>query len=200
MKCSKEEEGSARPLLGRVFLSLRSTMSPPGLRAHLIFWLIAGGGVALDLWSKKAVFEWLEGQPDLSVSIVEGFLRLVMVLNDGGAFGIASGQRFTLIAASAVMLIAVLVYFVLYGGNERRLMHVVLGLFAAGIYGNLHDRLFNEGLVRDFIDVVYWQGRHWPAFNVADSLLCIAVGLVVISLITGGITEKSCRRHAQQHK
>jgi signal peptidase II len=60
------------------------------------------------------------------------------------------------------------------------LVHVALGLFAAGVCGNLYDRIFNDGLVRDFIDVYYRQ-HHWPAFNVADSMLCIAVGLGIIS-------------------
>jgi len=198
MTGSEKQEDSTRPLLGRVFLSLRGV--PAGLTAQLIFWPIAIGGAVVDLWSKKAVFDWLRDQPDYSFSIVDGFLRFVMVLNDGGAFGIASGGRIKLIAASVIMLIAVILYFLLWSGKERMTMHVVLGLFAAGIYGNLHDRVFNKGLVRDFIDVVYWPGKHWPAFNVADSMLCVAVGLVTISLIRGIVTERSCRKHAQPHK
>ncbi|MCX5638272.1 MAG: signal peptidase II, partial [Planctomycetota bacterium] len=50
---------------------------------------------------------------------------------------------------------------------------------------------------RDFIDVVYWPGRHWPAFNAADAMLCIGVGLLVISTF---FTGRPPRRHAQQHK
>jgi len=55
---------------------------------------------------------------------------------------------------------------------------------------------FNEGLVRDFIDV-YIGNKHWPTFNVADSLLCIGVGLLIVSTF---LTEKSSQKHAQQHK
>ena len=200
MTGSSKQEDSSRPLLGRFFLSLREAPAPAGLKAQLIFWPIAVSGAVVDLWSKKAVFDWLRDQPDNSFSIIDGFLQFVMVRNDGGAFGIAGGQRPMLIAASVIMLIAVVLYFLFFSGKERTTMHVVLGLFAAGIYGNLHDRVFNEGLVRDFIDVVYWPGKHWPAFNVADSLLCIAVGLVMISLISGIATERSCRKHAQPHK
>jgi signal peptidase II len=76
----------------------------------------------------------------------------------------------------------------LFGGCKQRLMTVALGLFTAGVLGNLYDRIFNDGLVRDFIDVVYWPGRHWPAFNVADSMLCIAVAILIISML---ITQKS---------
>ena len=75
-------------------------------------------------------------------------------------------------------------------------MHVALGLFTAGICGNLWDRIFNDGRVRDFIDIVYWPGKHWPAFNIADSMLCIGVGLMIIS----SLTEQSYRKCVQQRK
>jgi signal peptidase II len=50
-----------------------------------------------------------------------------------------------------------------------------------GVGGNLYDRLFNDGRVRDFIDVnLYVNNYHWPTFNIADSLLCIGVGLCLL--------------------
>ncbi|MFC1766883.1 signal peptidase II, partial [Planctomycetota bacterium] len=73
-------------------------------------------------------------------------------------------------------------------GKRSRLMTVSLGLFAAGVAGNLHDRAFLGGRVRDFIDV-YIGEHHWPTFNVADSLLCIAVGLLLISNLFAGKTQ-----------
>lgn len=149
----------------------------PDLRAHLIFWPLAVLGTMLDLWSKRAVFNQLEQQG--SVSIVDGFLRFVMASNNGAAFGMFSGHSYGLIVISGLALAVIFAVF-LFGGNKQRLVHVALGLFAAGVCGNLYDRIFNDGLVRDFIDV-YCRQQHWPAFNVADSLLCIAVGLGIIS-------------------
>ena len=105
-------------------------------------------------------------------TIIDGFLRLQLAENPGAAFGIAAGQRFMLVAVSVAALVVFLAVF-LFAGTDRKITHVALALFAAGVCGNLYDRLFNDGLVRDFIDVVYWPGRHWPAFNVADSLLCM---------------------------
>jgi signal peptidase II len=172
----KKEESSTRPSLGRVFLK-HLYLALPDLRAHLIFWPLVVVGIALDLWSKSAVFDWLEHHG--SVSIIDGFLRLVMAVNDGAAFGLFAGYPGGLIVVSCVALAVIFAGF-LFGGNKQRLVHVALGLFAAGVCGNLYDRIFNDGLVRDFIDVYYRQ-HHWPAFNVADSLLCIAVGLGVIS-------------------
>ncbi len=172
------EEDSARPGSGRAFLK-RQHFALPDLAAQLIFWPLMAIGIALDLWSKKAVFDWLQQRAG-SVSIIDGFLQLVRAENAGAAFGIATGQRYLLVAVSVIALIIIFAVFLL-SGTGQRLVHVALGLFAAGVCGNLYDRIFNNGLVRDFIDIVYWPGRHWPAFNVADTMLCVGVGLMIIS-------------------
>jgi len=172
------EENSARPSLGRAFLK-RQHFALPDLTAQLIFWSLMVTGIALDLWSKKAIFDWLQQQSG-SVSIIDGFLQLVQAENAGAAFGIATGQRYLLVAVSVIALMIIFAVFLL-NRTGQRLVHIALGLFAAGVCGNLYDRIFNDGLVRDFIDIVYWPGRHWPAFNVADTMLCVGVGLMIIS-------------------
>ena len=168
------------------------------MAAHLFFWPLMAVGLILDLWSKRAVFDWLRQsqRAEDGISIIDGFLRLVVAENAGAAFGIVPGQRYLLVAVSVIALIVLFVVFLL-SGTEHKLVHVALGLFAAGVCGNLYDRIFNNGLVRDFIDIVYWPGRHWPAFNIADSMLCIGVGLIIIS---GFFTGKSSRKRARQHK
>ena len=192
---SKREKNDARPSLGRFFLN-RHGFAPPSLQAHLIFWSLMAGGIALDLWSKKAVFDWLSSNFPYGFSVIDGFLGLVIAENDGAAFGIASGQRCFLTVISIFALIVIFGIF-FFSGSKQKSVHIALGLFSAGICGNLYDRIFNNGMVRDFIDVVYWPGRHWPAFNVADSMLCIGVGLLLIS---GFLTEQSCRKRARQHE
>ena len=165
------------------------------VKAQLIFWPLMAAGFALDLWSKSTVFDWLQQQRVGSVSIINGFLQLVAAENAGAAFGIATGQRRLLIAVSIIALIAILTVF-LFSKAEHKLVYIALALFTAGVCGNLYDRIFNNGRVRDFIDVVYWPGRHWPAFNLADTMLCVGVGLIIISSF---FTDKSARKHAQQH-
>ncbi len=189
---TKAEENSAPSSSERAFLK-RLSSALPDSKAHLIFWSLTLTGLALDLWSKKAVFDWLGSHGN--VSVINGFLRLVRVLNNGAAFGVFAGKPYFLTAISVIALVVVLGIF-LFSGTHNRLVHVALGLFTAGICGNLYDRIFNNGLVRDFIDV-YYRNSHWPAFNVADSLLCIGVGLLIISTF---LTEKSAQKHAQQHK
>jgi signal peptidase II len=197
----KSEENEARLNSGRAFLFRAEEQrgcrdSLPDRKTHLIFWPIFVLGLILDLWSKSAVFEWLKQKPGSTAVLIDGLLRLIMVKNAGAAFGVAMGQLSLFVVMSVIALIVIFVIF-LFGQVHQRLLHVALGFFAAGICGNLYDRIFNNGLVRDFIDVIYWPGRHWPAFNLADSMLCIAVCLVIIS---GLFTEKSSRKHAQQHK
>ena len=201
-----KKEESARPSSGRAFLSPTEKsprcgpfwrgIAPPPLKAQLIFWPLMVFGLTLDLWSKKAVFDFLEHQPHNTYSIIDGVLQFVRALNDGAAFGIFSGRPYLLGAVSIIALVAIITIF-LFSGSERRVVHIALGLFAAGVCGNFYDRVFNDGMVRDFIDVVYWPGKHWPAFNVADSLLCVGVALMIISCI---IIEKSPPERSQQHK
>ena len=53
--------------------------------------------------------------------------------------------------------------------------------------GNLFDRLKN-GYVVDFIDV-HWFQHHWPTFNLADSAICIGVGLLLLSMASAPETS-----------
>ena len=168
----------------------------PDRTAHAIFWPTAAVGVMLDLWTKQAVFAALRDKPDQSMTIIKGFLTFRMALNDGAAFGIFSGHKPALIGVSVLAMVGILSLFLL-GTARQRIAQVALGLFTAGVCGNLWDRLFNDGKVRDFIDVVYWPGRHWHTFNVADALLCISVGLLIVTML---LTDSSCQKRDQLQK
>ncbi len=167
----------------------------PDAKAHRIFWSIVIIGAGADLWSKWAVFKWLpsvDGREEYVV--IDGLFKLVMHLNPGAAFGIAKGKTGILVAVSVIALAVVLGIFV-FGRVHQRVVQVALALFTAGIAGNLYDRAFNGGFVRDFLDF-YWRGHHWPAFNVADSMLCTAVGLLLLI----NITSASSQKHADGQK
>ncbi|HPS55561.1 MAG TPA: signal peptidase II [Sedimentisphaerales bacterium] len=165
------------------------------LKYHLIFWPIVIAGIAADLWTKSAIFDWLVHSGHSTYTVIQGFFRLVLAQNEGAAFGIAAGQRYLLTTVSCVALILILLIF-FFGRIKQKLLIVALAMFTAGICGNLYDRLFNDGCVRDFIDIVYWSGKHWPAFNIADSLLCIAMVLILIA----SLTEPSDQKHDSQQK
>ncbi len=150
----------------------------PDAGQHALFWGIAVAGIGLDLWSKHAVFAWMTNRGAWEYKLIDGLLSLVMRENPGAAFGIAEGQRVVLIAAALAAMAGITAYFLL-GQVRDKITCVALGLFMGGVVGNFYDRIFNGGLVRDFIDV-YWRTHHWPAFNVADSMLCVAVGVLLV--------------------
>jgi signal peptidase II len=187
-----KEQDNTRLIESRVSSSPFTRKNLPDMTAHLLFWPVSIIGFFADLWTKSLIFKWL--QPGETYSVIDGFFQLTAVLNAGAAFGLADGRRFFLIATSVIASLAIVAFF--YFGKitnrlaqlalglfmvKNRLAQLALGLFMAGVCGNLYDRIFNNGLVRDFIDVTIWPGKHWPAFNLADSMLCIAVGLLVIT-------------------
>jgi len=195
----KKEDSDKPPQspISHFFARIVSPGNWPDAWAQLTFWGLFLGGLALDLWSKKAIFDTL-AYPD-SITVIDGFLRFVPAVNNGAAFGICAGQPLFLTATSFVALVVVTGYFFLCAKSPK-LVQVALGLLAAGICGNLYDRIFNEGLVRDFIDVyitAFGAERHWHTFNVADALLCIGVGLLIIWT---GFTATPVQKHAQQPK
>jgi signal peptidase II len=165
------------------------------LKAHIIFWSLAAGGLMLDLWSKGAVFDWLKSQQNQEFSVIDGLLRLRSAVNDGAAWGLLGGKGYFLSTVSIVALVAILVIFFV-SRRQQVLIHIALGLLAAGVSGNLYDRIFNEGRVRDFIDV-HHNAFQWPIFNVADGLLCIGVGLLLISNLFIG---RPGQKHGPQQK
>jgi len=157
--------------------------------AWFLWAFITIAGTAADLWSKQAVFNWL-GPPNSGKTyyVIPGFFRLVCCLNSGAAFGIFQGQRIYLIAFSVLTLLAVAAVFAM-GKLQERIYQIAAGCLTAGILGNLYDRLFNDGQVRDFLDF-YIGSYHWPAFNIADALLCTAGGLILVAGFTTGAFQK----------
>jgi len=111
--------------------------------------------------------------------------------NRGASWGIASGQTKLLLLGSGVALLFMLwLYFSLRRGQW--VGQIALGMLFAGALGNTYDRIFNSGRVVDFIrvDLGVWPADPWPTFNVADSLLCVGVGMLMVSLLFGGTKVK----------
>jgi signal peptidase II len=155
--------------------------------------------VALDLWSKQAVFDWIgpgtAARDDLTLDscghrrypLVGEWLALMTTENPGMAFGRFGDWPRVLVYGriAAVIFLAVALW------RSRAVHRMILGglvLVLAGAVGNLWDNLFRTpvegrpfGKVRDFIDVYFgiWEW-HFPTFNVADS--CITVGALLLFL------------------
>jgi signal peptidase II len=125
--------------------------------------------------------KFLVGQhfyPGDSLPIVPGFFHLTYVRNSGAAWGMLGGLNGWLAGLSVVMLL-VLVVFRRSLLSDTIVHRVALGLMVGGIVGNLMDRL-RLSYVVDFLDF-FWRTHHFPAFNVADSAICIGVGLYAVT-------------------
>ena len=99
------------------------------------------------------------------------FLKIHMVTNTGAGFGILQDK--TLLLAMFSFLVAVVIVWNYRKIPAERFTQFCVALFLGGVLGNFIDRAF-RGHVIDFIDF-----KFWPAFNVADMAISIAVvGLI----------------------
>lgn len=117
-----------------------------------------------------------------SIPVIDGLFSITYLRNRGAAFSFLSDASWRLpffILATIIAVIAILVAFNKLR-DEQRFAAVSLTLILSGAVGNLIDRV-RMGEVIDFLDV-YWRSHHWPAFNVADSAICIGVGLLALDL------------------
>ena len=133
---------------------------------------------ALDQLTKALVLRFIK--PDEPRVIIAGFFDLVNITNTGAAFGSFKNNNAFFIALSSVALVFV-VFLLVRRRSPDIWRDVSLALLLAGILGNLTDRLM-YGHVIDFLlfDLHITYAHPWPAFNVADSSITIAVICFII--------------------
>lgn len=133
----------------------------------MLFFVVALIALALDQLTKYLILQnLLEGQ-----SIPLGILDIHHVHNRGAAFGMLQNGGYLFVVIAVAVLIALIVAWPRIR-EAGPLVVSSLALIAGGTVGNLLDRL-RFGYVIDFIDL-----RWWPVFNVADSCICVGVGLL----------------------
>ena len=129
----------------------------------------------LDQITKGLVLRYIHPD-DPPRLIVPDFFALVNVTNDGAAFGSFKNNNVFFMVLASVAFVFVFALLLRRNRSPDRLRDVSLALLLAGIMGNLTDRL-THGHVIDFLlfDLHVPLAHPWPAFNVADSCICIAV-------------------------
>ena len=134
----------------------------------------------LDQITKGFVLRFV-GPEDRHLVVPPDFFSIVNVTNDGAAFGSFKNNNAFFIVLSCVAFVFVFALLLRRARTRDRLRDVSLALLLAGIMGNLTDR-FLHGHVIDFalFDLHVPLARPWPAFNVADSCICIAVVCFII--------------------
>jgi signal peptidase II len=152
-------------------------------RKYWVLLIFCVGILLLDQWTKSMVVQKLPLYQ--RVEVIQGFFNLTHVRNTGGAFGIFGGQKtgtgsLVFVIVSLIAIGAIIFLFIKIKENERTLA-LSFSLVLSGALGNLIDRL-RYGEVIDFLDF-HISDYHWPAFNVADSAICIGIGLLALELL-----------------
>jgi signal peptidase II len=153
-------------------------------RKHAIFAALTPLVIVLDQWTKLAVVrEFRLGE---TVPVVSGFFNLTYIRNTGAAFGIlanadASFRVPFFILVPFVALLAISYIFRRLPAGDVKLS-TALSLVIGGAIGNLIDRV-RLGYVIDFLDFHWKYQYHFPAFNVADSAICVGVAILMLDLL-----------------
>lgn len=158
----------------------------------LVWLMIIVGIVFLDQLTK-----WLTViNLDLyeSFTVIEGFFNFKYVRNTGAAFSMFDDpdERWIFMSISTVAIVAMAVY-LWYNRKGGKLLCVSLSFVLGGGIGNMVDRTL-LGYVIDFLDFIIWktpEGReiHFATFNIADSFVCVGVGLMALAVILEEIKE-----------
>jgi signal peptidase II len=137
--------------------------------------------IGLDQLTKRLVILFIPPQQD-GIIVVNNFFKLVHWWNTGAAWSMFTGNNLAL-AMVAIAALVVLVFSRHHFNARAPLGQVAFGLIFGGIVGNLIDRI----LVHHVVDFLFFyfvsrSGKEYgfPAFNVADSAICVGVGLIFL--------------------
>lgn len=143
----------------------------------------------LDQLSKLAIMDWLH--PGAIYPVIPKLFNLTLTFNKGIAFGLFSDfpdmWRQIFLGVTTLAAVCVLLYLLRHEYYNSKVGRFALALILGGAVGNIIDRV-RLGYVVDFLDF-YLGSYHWPAFNVADSAIC--VGIVILLIIGDGKSASS---------
>ncbi|MDD2469359.1 MAG: signal peptidase II [Bacilli bacterium] len=148
---------------------------------------VSSGLIAfIDQVIKIMVVKYLA--PVSGLTVINNFLYFTYVENTGAAWGIFAGARWLLVTISILAIYAIIKYFLL-DETITKIEFVGYILLLGGIIGNLIDRVL-YGYVIDYIDIRIGS-YHYPVFNLADMVVVIGAGLIIIHLIRNALKQRS---------
>jgi signal peptidase II len=133
----------------------------------------------IDQLSKAAVLNHFAGRLSGDREVVTSFFNLALTYNRGISFGLfnqGAGLNALVFSLAAAAIVGVLVFWL--SRVTSPFLGVAIGLIIGGAIGNVIDRI-RLGAVVDFLDF-HLGTLHWPAFNIADSAICIGVGAMLL--------------------
>lgn len=143
----------------------------------MLKWLgISAIVVAVDLYTKHLIQNAFSYGDHLTIT---SFFDLVRYHNEGAAFSfLAEAGGWQKLFFSGVSIVAIIVIsYLLHKHRQEKIFCLGLALILGGAVGNLYDRL-TLGYVVDFL-FFHIHDLYWPAFNVADSAICIGVATLL---------------------
>lgn len=152
--------------------------------------LVCVGAIVLDQITKWLIY--------FNVSIgdtafgVDGLFEITHIRNDGMAFGLLGEHRWVFIVISIIGICAIGVYLFRFS-RDNRFTKIGLALVMGGGLGNMIDRIA-LGEVIDMIHVTIFNDFFPWVFNVADSCVCIGVGMAIVGIIYEIIMEYKLKK------
>ncbi|MDI6734763.1 MAG: signal peptidase II [bacterium] len=132
----------------------------------------------LDRISKFIVQKTMyEGE---SIPVLPHIFSLSYIKNEGIAFGLFANHSGAWLALVGFLTVGIIFILLLRLKTINLWITLSFGLILGGAVGNLWDRIWLGGVV-DFIDIGYKNYR-WPAFNLADSMICVGVLMLLVTI------------------
>ena len=145
----------------------------------------------LDQWTKTQIATSQYLRFGGKIEIIPEIFNIVYVTNTGAAWGMFSRQATLLAVISGIVFIVLVLWFRKFTDNFTERC-VAVSLMLGGIAGNFIDRV-SYGAVIDFLSFTY-RSFEWPAFNVADSAICVGVTILAISTLVRPETKLDAAR------
>lgn len=150
---------------------------------YFILFVLTPIVILIDQCTKNLITHHFElGQTQ---SLISDFFNLTYVRNTGAAFGMLRDAHpsfrvpFFMIVPMIALIVIGYVFYQLPAKDKK--LSTAFSLVVGGAIGNLIDRI-HYGYVVDFLDFHWKYLYHFPAFNVADSAICVGVAILMVDL------------------
>ena len=143
----------------------------------MIYILIIIAGIVLDRITKIYAVKHFISNPHSG-----SLINLTYLENRGAAFGILQDKRILFVILTIAIVLYLLYYFINNLKSNPLVLNIAFSLIISGALGNFYDRLF-QGYVVDFIEFAFVD---FPVFNIADILVTVGCGLLIIYILFHG--------------
>ena len=147
--------------------------------SYLLYLLCIISVIVFDQVTKVIAIKQL--LPISTYPIIKDVIHFTYVENRGAAFGMLQNQRWVFMILSTVVMVVILFVMVKYNKFLHPIMLTGLSFTVGGGIGNMIDRTI-KGYVVDFIDFTLID---FAVFNIADTFICIGVGLIILDILLG---------------